>query len=279
MIPFPVAFYRVDSFDYLLDTYSGAAAAFSLRKLSSAYTGNCIEVRRSSDDTTQNISFVNNVLDTVSLLSFVGSGNGFVRTFYDQSGNGRNVSQTTNNRQPQIVNSGSIIKENGKNTILFDGVDDCLINTGTPSLINTTRTVAFVAKSNQTTLIYYFWLGTTATRTGYGLTPEHFLRCNGASINLTSQNGLTQSVMLTYYPGGGSMSGNEFYKNGSQIINGTVSGDNTLNTGSGLYLGTYTSQDGFFFNGNMQELIVWYNNQSSNISPIQSNMNNFYGIY
>ena len=33
----------------LLDSYSGAAAAYSLRKLKSSYTGSAIRVRRSSD--------------------------------------------------------------------------------------------------------------------------------------------------------------------------------------------------------------------------------------
>jgi hypothetical protein len=36
-----------------LDTASGAAAAYSLRNLSSSYSGNVVEVRRSSDDTTR----------------------------------------------------------------------------------------------------------------------------------------------------------------------------------------------------------------------------------
>jgi hypothetical protein len=35
----------------LLDTYSGAAAAYSLRLLRSAYTGDAIRVRRASDNT------------------------------------------------------------------------------------------------------------------------------------------------------------------------------------------------------------------------------------
>jgi hypothetical protein len=42
---------------YLLDTYSGAAVAYSLRKLSSTYNGSAIRVRRSSDNTEMNIGF------------------------------------------------------------------------------------------------------------------------------------------------------------------------------------------------------------------------------
>jgi hypothetical protein len=54
----------------LLDTYSGAAAAYSLRRLSGAYTGSAIRVRRASDNTEQDIGFVSNELDTATLESF-----------------------------------------------------------------------------------------------------------------------------------------------------------------------------------------------------------------
>lgn len=61
---------------YLLDTYTGANNAFSLRKLNGAYSGSAIRVRRSGDNTEQNIGFnANGNLDTTSLLSFVGSYN------------------------------------------------------------------------------------------------------------------------------------------------------------------------------------------------------------
>lgn len=56
----------------LLDTYTGAAVAYSLRQLRTAYTGPAIRVRRSSDNAEQDINFVNGDLDTQSLLDFVG---------------------------------------------------------------------------------------------------------------------------------------------------------------------------------------------------------------
>ena len=40
----------VPSFSFLLDDYSGAAAAYSLRQLSSSYSGDAIRVRRASDN-------------------------------------------------------------------------------------------------------------------------------------------------------------------------------------------------------------------------------------
>jgi len=68
-----VAESSLKGFTGILDEYSGAAAAYSVRRLSSSYTGDAIRVRKSSDDTTeQDIGFdANGDLDTTALLAFV----------------------------------------------------------------------------------------------------------------------------------------------------------------------------------------------------------------
>lgn len=80
-----------------------------------AYYGSpCIRVRRSSDNTEQNIGFTTTgVLDTAALLSFVGAGNGFVVTYYDQSTNARHATQTNLTKQAQIVASGALMTQAG----------------------------------------------------------------------------------------------------------------------------------------------------------------------
>jgi len=88
----------------LLQNLSAAAgAAYSVRLLSNTYAGMCMNVRRGSDNTTSDIGFVNGVLDTATLLTFCGAGNGFVHTWYDQSGNGRDMAQVN---AANIVTSG-----------------------------------------------------------------------------------------------------------------------------------------------------------------------------
>ena len=111
---------RVVAPSYLLDSYGGASAAYSLRKLSSTYSGNCIRVRRFSDNAEQNIGFVNNILDTASLLSFAGTSSVLVTTWYDQSGNSRNAVQTSALSQPKIVDVGNLNLMNGKPSLKFD---------------------------------------------------------------------------------------------------------------------------------------------------------------
>lgn len=113
---------QIQSFVGLLDTYPNAAVAYSVRKLRAAYTGSAIRVRRSSDNAESDIGFTAlGNLDTTSLTSFCGAGNGFVTTWYDQSGSGVNATQTTAANQPQIVSSGSVINQNSKPTIQGDG--------------------------------------------------------------------------------------------------------------------------------------------------------------
>ena len=108
------------SFTGLLDTYPNASVAYSLRKLRAAYTGSAVRIRRSSDNAEQNIGFANGGnLDTTALTAFCGAGNGFVTTWYDQSGNGNNLRQTTAANQPQIVSSGSVLTINTKPYLYF----------------------------------------------------------------------------------------------------------------------------------------------------------------
>lgn len=49
------------------------------------------------------------------------TGNGYITTWYDQSGNGRNVVQTTAANQPLIVSAGVINTQNSKPATLFGG--------------------------------------------------------------------------------------------------------------------------------------------------------------
>ena len=100
---------------FLLDLYPSSLVAFSVRLLRSTYTGKALRVRRSSDNTELDIGFNSSGdLDTTSLLSFCGALNGFVTTWYDQSGSGNNLTQTTAANQPIIVNGGALTLRNGK---------------------------------------------------------------------------------------------------------------------------------------------------------------------
>jgi hypothetical protein len=137
-------------------------------------------------------------LDAEALLSFVGNGNGFVRTWYDQSGNGRNAAQTTLVNQPQIVASGAVITMNGRPVVSFDGND--ILNTPSFILGNTVVTVArrstrfecVVEGANVGSLDRGLWgLGAGGndftTHLNYGI--------NGSPLNATNADGFPMNVI------------------------------------------------------------------------------------
>jgi hypothetical protein len=102
-----------------------ASVAYGLRRLSRFWTGAAIRVMRTSDNSELDIGFIGEDLDVVTLLAFVGSDNGEIVIWYDQSGNGRHAVSITGSR-PRIVSNGAIETQNGKPAIRFDGVNDYL---------------------------------------------------------------------------------------------------------------------------------------------------------
>ena len=90
-----------------LDTVTGSAAAYSLRRIRTAYAGAACRVRRSNDNALADIGFDGaGNLNTAALLAHCGANSGSIETWYDQSGNGRNLTQATQAAQPRIVING-----------------------------------------------------------------------------------------------------------------------------------------------------------------------------
>ena len=247
------------AFSFLLDTYSGAAAAYSLRKLRSAYSGNAIRVRRSSDNAEQNIGFVSNVLDTASLLTFVGVGNGFVTTWYDQSGNAKNITQTTAANQPQIVSSGSVLVHNSKPAMTFDGSNDAFsidlsgfATTTQFSVLNTSDT-QYLSPHYQST--NYGWVAqqgqsSSGLPNGYG-SPSLYV--NNSLLSGTTRNDVYNSL------------------NGYKAV--CHQGANTFP------IWEFGNYSGFNLACNFQEFVYYGSNQNTNRTGIFSNINTFYSIY
>lgn len=83
-----------------LDNLS-AEVAYSMRLLRTAYSGNCLRLRRSTDNAESDFGFVNGVVDTAGIATWLGAATGTLRAWYDQSGNGRDLVQATNAFQPR----------------------------------------------------------------------------------------------------------------------------------------------------------------------------------
>jgi hypothetical protein len=254
----------------LLDTYSGAAAAYSLRRLRTAYTGDAIRVRRASDNTEQDIGFVSNELDTSALTTFCSGTDGFVETWYDQSGNGRNATQGAAANQPQIVSSGSVININSKPSIKFDGVNDLLnINyKATTNIITVQSVQKFNGNSGISLLIsepapqlYLQW----------AITSTDFANYYNAAFNSTPL--LTNQLLQTFYMGN---SDGGFYQNNS-LIQARTQGPSTASQ-TNMVIGSYQSGS-LNADVNHQEFILWQSDLQLNRTQISDNINSFYSIY
>jgi hypothetical protein len=247
----------------LLDTYSGAAAAYSLRLLDSTYTGSAIRVRRSSDNTEQDIGFnVFGELDTVSLLDFAGTGDAFVKTWYCQSGNSNDATQTNTANQPRIVSSGAVEVENGKPIITrvanYQAFATPLSSFGSNvSVFMVTNTypyrgTAFNGNTTANFALHAFPSSTGAASSNVG-TPTYYVNGSTASISTAGD------VATTY--------------NGIQAVSSILSLD--LSSWNSFQIGTTGTYRGMY---DSQEFIIWDSDQSSNRANIESNINTFYSI-
>ena len=274
----------------LLDDYPNAAAAYSLRKLRTAYTGSAIRVRRSNDNTEQDIGFTSSGdIDTASLKTFVGANSGFVTTWYDQSGNARNATQTTAANQPRIMEAGNIIlRLNNKVSIGFNGAmwfTHPVIQTSPTrlyifsSLSSATQGTVWWAHRSETTRLIQF---------------QHANGSNSVVLNLRSSANVLQTVSIGTFTASQTSnflaSARFDVANNTHItyLNGNASTTNTTNFSAQTFNSTVNSigavtTNGIFFSSNllgrMHELIIYTSDQSSNRTGIETNINSYYGIY
>ena len=254
----------------LLDTYTGASAAYSLRQLRTAYSGNAIRVRRSSDNAEQDFGFVSNDLDTASLLTFCGVGNGFVTTWYDQSGNANDAAQTTATSQPQIVSSGSVILENGNASVKFDGANDFLdISTA----ITTSIYSNFSVLKKQSTATIVIPIGLNSGQSIGAWSDANLYENNGSSyVSVPFTNNTNQNLFSVLKIGNN-------LADFSAKQNGITLGSYTNTAFGSISLSVLGARTGTYSDGNLQEIIVYASDQSSNRTGIETNINTFYTIY
>jgi hypothetical protein len=257
---------------FLLNDYPGAAAAYSLRKLRSAYTGSAIRVRR-TDLQESDIGFTSSgALDTTALLAFTGTGaldNGFIKTWYDQSGNSRNANQTTALSQPQIVSSGSVILENGKPAIDFDAINDAL-RTSSFTTISQPTTHVVVCQFPTINLQDIIIDGISQRQISVFNRNTGFTNIFAGNLVEPYTNDTNQNLYFVLFNG----SNSEAAKNGTNVssLNPGTSGIDGITIGSNSSLSDWADVK-------MQELIIYDSNESSNRTGIETNINDFYSIY
>lgn len=271
----------------LLDTYSGAAAAYSLRKLSSSYSGNCVTVRRDSDNQEANIGFSGGVLDTSALASHCGSANGFAATWFDQSGNSNNANQTNNGKQPKIYDGTTgVVTESGKPALDLDEnqvAGECFLLSDLTFTVSD-KTLHMVARP-RTTNNYFFGIlndsgGSRARfylRSGAGTNQSSFVVGDPSVTNTVSS---TLDQLLYYVDYNGSNYQFNFAVNGGSL--NLATGNSSTPNGVKYMIGAInTGTDAAFADstGLFQEVIIYDSDQSTNRTGIESNINTFYSIF
>jgi len=239
----------------LLDLVPGAAAAYSLRSLSRSYAGPVVTVRRSSDDAED--SFTAAEVSDGTLAAFCGAGDGFVKTWFDQSGS-NDASQTTAGYQPKIVSSGVVILEEGKPAIQFDGTDNRMTASQSHSQPATFISVATLTGSGS----HLLYDGTTSsarnTFDASGIAYAGLFGLDGTGFVSNKQ-----ALHVVFYSGANST----IHKNGALDATGNPGTQGIV----GLTIGSAWNSAAFW-QGTLQELLIYESDLSSQRELIEGNI-------
>jgi len=255
----------------LLDQYGeDIEAAYSLRKLRTDYTGAAIRVRRTPDNTEQDIGFDSDGnLDESALTTFVGSGSAHVQTWYDQSTNANHAVQNTSGQQPHIVYNGTIKTHGGKPAVTQDS------DLGNPSNQFLDLTTAVDAVHN---FIVFYQPAVGGGRAYYAESATKKVSHDGFRIDYEdgvnpridgSTNIRTDYVLSEVKVLSGTA---------TSIINGSTDASGTANVLSvEALMGNPTAGGGIV--AKMQEMIFFSADKSSVASDIETDINDHYSVF
>ena len=276
----------------LLDTYTEATAAYSLRKVRNDYVGGPIVVRRSSDNNTVSVGFTSaGELDTAALLSFCGSGDGFVQTWYDQAGS-NDLIQNSTSAQPQIVASGAVVTVNNHPAVDFNGTSHYMdkasvtLNPSSNAVLTFAGVFQFDTVSSGQYVASHWDVGTNQPNQCFallnlGTSALRFMARfqNGTLSRVNTGTGTTAAD--TQYIGVG-----QFKQNHSKgVVNDTDYTDTNVNSTvnhatTGFALGHNNASNSTKFNGKLQEFCVW--SQATNThdrNALSDAIDGHYGTY
>ena len=259
------------------DSVTGTlTAAFSLRKVRTAYAGSAIRVRRTTDNALQDIGFdTNGNLDTAALNSFLGSANGRVRTWYDQSGNGRDFTNTVNTTQPIIYDFsvGGTILNNGRPTLSMVGQGFL----GATQWFNNADQYASIVVDSRTTVLTGIL---TSRAAGTDTSPAMYYAAGPAPSTARSGagcgafNNANQLVFSAQFDEGVD---SDLWVN-SVLQSGGCTNGAYSNIGAVTILGASRNGEAYNSNYYLQEVLVWSTLMADNLqsSIVEANQSKYY---
>lgn len=278
--------------DLLLDLYP-ADAGYSIFKIRASYTGACITVRRSTDDEEMDIAFVNGKIDTTSLLSFVGSGDGFVSAWYDQSLFERHLFETVLNQQPRIVHNGNLELLEGEPCLYGDGFGSfgrmtAKFDFPTGDIEISTFCVSESFSGFQNDSIYGVMPNIRVNdrrHIGYFCNDSgtvKSIRLNGGNIRYSSSDS-GQLLYTAIYTGGGGAFDARINSNDLSVV-GTNNAGLNIQQDSAICLFNLRAGSNDYnslsrVSGKIQELLVYFDDETTNKENIENDINQRYEIY
>ena len=252
------------SIDQTIEIIQGGVLRFQ------AYDGNDI----TPTTTGANVFYLKNIVVTQT------TADGAVTTFYDQSGNGNHATNSTASEQPLVVDGGTLVEENGKAAIDFDGTNDYFTGAVKTTMDNTaifaviksdsnTQDAVFIQNFLDTNNLVSLGLGGIGTANAIGSR----LRVGGSNVDSVGDSTFTATdqTLVSYLADNAA---------GQMFIDGTEETDavDSRNGGSNTTIGA-RGDGNYTFNGKFQEVIFFDSDQSGNGTGIETNINDHFTIY
>jgi hypothetical protein len=259
----------------ILDNYTAdLEGAYALALLDSTYTGDCIRVRRASDNTEQDIGFDDQDLDTTALTTFCTGTDCFIKTLYDQSGNANDATQATTNKQPKIYDAATGVElENSLPALNYTGVE--ILQSATLSLLAqpTTRISIGTTASPLSNFGEGFQDGSVSNRqqVGYETNGNWRLFAGSVANAPTGPSAGTTYLMHALFDGVNT----SLHVNSNFVYSANVGnhGLDQISLGGGL-----TSSFGRV-SGKMQAAIIYSADKSADRTAIETALNDYFNVY
>jgi len=243
------------SIDQTITITQGSALRFQ------AYDGSDI----TPTTTGANVFYLKNIVVTQT------TADGAVTTFYDQTGNGNDATNATESEQPLVVSGGTLVTENSKAAIDFDGSDDSFTANALAGLSR--LDLFFVTQTTDTQYVHFAEVSSIVDR---GFTANSGDSGSGLPSNMGTPTMYNNGTQFT----GTTRDDVQTAQDGHQIISYIDADTTAFATFEIGGHGSYT------FNGKFQELIAFDSDQSANRGTvttgggtgIEGNINTYFDI-
>ncbi len=196
---------------------------------------------------------------------------GFVETWYDQSGNGNNALQDTAANQPKIVDAGSLVS-GGLN---FDGTADFF---ELESIVGITSAASHfvVTNLNDAGGADILFDNRDSSADGYSIRTNDASNINFDWLNSDAEVARVSGEGLYYFNKTSSQV--QSGANGGTLVTASESGSVSVAATPKIGARSFSSATNFF-EGTINELILYGSDQTDNRTAVETNINSHYSLF